>query len=422
MPFILKISKYFTQKNKTQPIHTNSHSFFNGLLNYFLGGCIGNIINEGQIRWKPDFNDISPYKLSDIIRKFNEHLRKIPNPLAYENLTIKTEDGCNLSAVEIKNSKNLNCRETIIIFQGRGVPFESNIDYAIKIAQSLDCNTISFNYRGVHKSTGKATKLDNLVLDGVAVVNTLLSRGIRPENIVLYGGCMGGNISTLVAEYFHKKQKKVYVFNDRGFSSFTQSALGIVKSTQKPKGHFMLSNILSVLLYPTFMFATVLSGWEKDITASFLSIPDEYKDYTVIRSSKANREKESRLDDGFIDYDSSLHIGLKKYRKFKKESIKKELAVLENCTTFEQRKKKESLEDELNSFKKHKFDGIPNPEKKTFLDYLNSKNLHNLPHCLELSKIQNRFDENMTGFKYFSDFVNKSKNNGTKATYYEIGS
>ena len=80
-------------------------------------------------------------------------------------------------------------------------------------------NILMFNYRNTGGSTGKPTSYKDLVIDGLAQIDYLLSQGVKPENITLYGHSLGGAVATEVAAHMHAQDKPAgRLFVDRSFT------------------------------------------------------------------------------------------------------------------------------------------------------------------------------------------------------------
>jgi pimeloyl-ACP methyl ester carboxylesterase len=226
-----------------------------------------------------------------------------------ERFLINTHDGASLDTFQIR-TKNSN--KYIIYFSGIGGVLDQFSYQMSEDAEVLKCNTIAFSYRGVGFSTGKATSFEDLVTDGIAQVQRLLDKNILPENIMLNGQSMGGSVATLVAKYFHDRGQRVYLYNDRSFSSFTNVAVGQIRTfcCCGPDEYFLLKCI-GWIFKPIIYGFLWLSKWEVDAAGAYQSIPDAYKKYTVIRSPRELRNSRNNCkDDSWIPHYASLHKGI----------------------------------------------------------------------------------------------------------------
>jgi hypothetical protein len=89
-----------------------------------------------------------------------------------------------------------------IFFQGRGEYYESRFrDMAVQ-AQETGASVLGFNPKGFNQSTGKIHGLSDLVDDGIAVIDYLLSKDVDPKKIILQGNSLGSGVQEMVNEYF----------------------------------------------------------------------------------------------------------------------------------------------------------------------------------------------------------------------------
>lgn len=71
--------------------------------------------------------------------------------------------------------------------------------YTASSVAKLDARTVLFtNYRGYGKSTGKANQ-EALYEDGLAVYEYALSKGARPERVVVMGRSLGSGVASMLA-------------------------------------------------------------------------------------------------------------------------------------------------------------------------------------------------------------------------------
>ena len=136
--------------------------------------------------------------------------------------------------------------------------------------------------------------------DGIAQVNRLLlEKKISPDNILLDGHSLGGSVAVMVAKHFHDKGIKVYVWNDRSFSSLARAAGGIVANvvTTLPESSLACSSYS--ILKPL--------GWQVDAANAYKKIPYTHKGYMVVDKASARGE-----GDAVISQKASLHEGVRK--------------------------------------------------------------------------------------------------------------
>jgi hypothetical protein len=287
------------------------------VMNYYFGAKIGRDILASLSPTKVS----RPEHLDNEIRKLNRSGR-----YAAHYLSVRTHDNAELKTLEIHNTF-LPDAKYVIELQGNFSLFEERIDDMKYLSKRFSCNVIGFNYRGVNGNRGIPTRKDHLVTDAIAQVQRLLDMGISPDKIYLKGFSLGGAVGVLTAKHFHDNGIKIKIFCDRAFSSITNYVIGQARSrkaghTETPegirKGKFLM---------PFVKFFLVGIKWEMNVARAYRSLPETHKDYTVIRSSKAERFKYGTMlkDDYSVTHYGSLHQGLKDARKAEKKILSKEL-------------------------------------------------------------------------------------------------
>ena len=111
--------------------------------------------------------------------------------LDFEDVYVKTEDGIRINGWFIPQS---NAKYTLLFFHGNG----GNIGTRLKkllMLRNATINIFIVDYRGFGKSEGKSSE-KGLYLDAKAAYNYLVdSRGIQPEQIILYGESLGAAVA-----------------------------------------------------------------------------------------------------------------------------------------------------------------------------------------------------------------------------------
>lgn len=181
----------------------------------------------------------------------------------------------------------------IIYFNGNGAFYECALEQSLKLAEESQANILVFNYRGVGASRGEVSQPEDLIQDGEACIQYLLSKGVREESILIYGHSLGGGVGTQVARI----HEKIGLVNDRSFASLSAAIHGITKSR-------FLANL------------AVSLGWELDSVQAFEKMAN--KKWIVWH----------KKDDVIPYHESSLYYALKEKIKalnpsFIKESVHK---------------------------------------------------------------------------------------------------
>lgn len=320
--------------------------------------------------------------------------------LKHEKHDIVTHDGTHLDTLEVNPDSQKDVepqyKKYIINFVGNGMSYEHIVDEMQEDAKALDSNIVGFNFRGVGTSTGRAKSKDDLVTDGIAQVQRLLDMGIKPENITLKGHSLGAGVASLVAKHFHDQEQPVNIFNGRSFSSITNFMVGQIRTGGETGHHETLGRkILGWIAKPFIKFAVSLAKWEMNAGDAFQSIPQEYKDYIVVRTRKTKRNVDV-IDDAVIPHYASIHAYLKDERRAQKDDIDdlirdtKSLAKHSDPRTKEGLQKAGSdLEKAREQFKERKMEAV---------SYVNG-------HNTSMESLNNRNGKNANTF--FQEFVQR---------------
>ncbi|MBA3816475.1 MAG: alpha/beta hydrolase [Parachlamydiaceae bacterium] len=161
-----------------------------------------------------DINEISQ------IHKNREIFLNDPTNQA-EQITIKTVDGIELDTIKIKNSHS---NKWIVYFGPNAECYEKIMEGLKEISEKTGANVYTGNYRGVMRSHGAIQSTNDMVLDGKAMVQKLLSEGIPEEDMLIHGHSIGGAVATEVASLY----PKVHHCSDRSFASLSHFLKGWV--------------------------------------------------------------------------------------------------------------------------------------------------------------------------------------------------
>lgn len=171
-------------------------------------------------------------------------------------------------------------------------------------AEKAQTTYITFNYRGVERSQGVIWTEKDMVNDAVAQAQRLLLMGVKPEKIAFEGECIGGAVATLAAAELYKQGHDVKLFNARSFRSSSRLALYKIL----PQDGASKLNPLNWLRYAAaglFLVIGVpllkLSHWNLNAAEAWDSIPEDAKDFMVIRSAKEGGQH-LNVDDSLIPH------------------------------------------------------------------------------------------------------------------------
>ena len=131
-----------------------------------------------------------------------------------------------------------------------------------------------FNYRGVADSKGVPSTPEQLISDGEACIQYLLSKGIKEENILIHGTSLGGAIGIYVASLY----EKIALINERSFGSLTAEAYAVIKKSnelalQEKRLDFPIAKLfVQYGLEPLAPRLFFISGWEMNALAAYEKI------------------------------------------------------------------------------------------------------------------------------------------------------
>lgn len=108
---------------------------------------------------------------------------------------------------------------TIIYFHGNGGNI-SNIDWVGQQLAKRGFDVLLFDYRGYGKSEGEVGSESGLYADGDAALAFVVSKGARPERVVLYGQSLG---TTIVADVASRQDVGAVIL-ESGLSSASSVA------------------------------------------------------------------------------------------------------------------------------------------------------------------------------------------------------
>lgn len=115
--------------------------------------------------------------------------------LAYEDVSIRTEDGETLNAWWLPAP---DARGAVLLFHGNAGNISHRIDYA-RMFRTLGYSTLLVDYRGYGKSTGSPSE-EGTYRDAVASWRWLTeSRGLGDRDIVVFGESLGGAVGCWLA-------------------------------------------------------------------------------------------------------------------------------------------------------------------------------------------------------------------------------
>lgn len=331
-----------------------------------------------------------------LLEKHNHQLQKSDNKedqnkaLDINRFYVKSSDTSELDTITLKAKRHKNPKRYVIYGWGRTGFYENHLEDLAADALNLHANIISFNYRGVGKSTGAPVTEDDLVQDYITQVERLLEQGVSPSDITCYGHSMGAAIATLAAAKLHATGIKVKLYNDRSFNTLLDSGVEMFLGNRSKHRHAIVrifattvvASVLAVaigfgaLTFPMAcaIYAACLSsffikpishfiepkianflksaqrwlmsylGWTMDAVTAYDSIEDQHKSVVVLHGPTDQSKTKSKLgilnikeynddpkyrEDRTVDYAQSIVKNSQKIKQ-KRRDLNEELANLEN--------------------------------------------------------------------------------------------
>lgn len=177
-----------------------------------------------------------------------------------ERVTIETADKVKLDTLVLENPtqkiKRPDEQKWIIFLNGNLGCYEGSFVELQSLRDHSQASIYTGNYRGVMYSEGMPTCAKDLQLDGEAMVQYLLNRGVAEKNILLFGWSMGGGVACAVAA----QHKEICLGVNRSYSSVTD----LVKHQQFLKMSPFLRSLSASLIH--------LLEWEYDNVENFQKV------------------------------------------------------------------------------------------------------------------------------------------------------
>ena len=116
--------------------------------------------------------------------------------VSVEKIKIKTKD--NIELLSWYHNKNINDYKTILFLHGNAGTLENRI-HKINHFKDMNINFLLVAWRGFSGNKGKPTE-KNLYEDARSAVQWLESKGIKKNNIIIYGESLGTGVATEIAQ------------------------------------------------------------------------------------------------------------------------------------------------------------------------------------------------------------------------------
>ena len=116
--------------------------------------------------------------------------------VSVEKIKIKTKD--NIELLSWYHNKNTNDYNTILFLHGNAGSLENRI-HKINHFKDMDINFLIIAWRGFSGNKGQPTE-QNLYEDADSAVQWLKSKGVKENNIIIYGESLGTGVATEIAQ------------------------------------------------------------------------------------------------------------------------------------------------------------------------------------------------------------------------------
>lgn len=157
---------------------------------------------------------------------------------------------------------------------------------------------------------------------GIKQVDSLLEKGVKPQNILLDGLCFAGACSSYVAKHFYDKGIILNLFSDRSFATTLKVTDNLMENKNLSNiNHIAVRFLANPLERGMIMYKGLETEAGKAFKEMYLNNPDRVN-YTVYRS--ANKD-----NDELVLYKNSIHMALKPHREILKKPLKKAIELIE---------------------------------------------------------------------------------------------
>lgn len=278
--------------------------------------CAGKIFSMDDLHFKgleSLDSKLHSYFYDELYKKYGKEAVDKPRPVQLDFFTLQTPDKAVLDSVEVttdsERKKPFSERKFIVACMARDQNYINWIKDFNYSANKIGCTVVGFNYRGVDYSKGMVWTQDNMINDAIAQVQRLIDLGVKPENIGLEGMSLGGAVATLAAARLHEDKIKVKLYNERSFRSSTRMLSGYILPAPNSNPwnpitwlRYIAAGLVYVLLTPVMW----LVGWHMDAASAWDKIPEEDKDFSVVRDKTASTRLLFQEDEVIHDSWASL--------------------------------------------------------------------------------------------------------------------
>ena len=116
--------------------------------------------------------------------------------VSIDKVKIKTDD--NIELLAWYHDKDIDNYKTILFLHGNAGSLENRI-HKINHFKEMEINFLIISWRGFSGNDGKPTE-EGLYKDARSAVKWLLNKGVKKENIVIYGESLGTGVATEISQ------------------------------------------------------------------------------------------------------------------------------------------------------------------------------------------------------------------------------
>lgn len=139
-------------------------------------------------------------------------------PSTVQKITLNLDPNYSVSGLKFSHP---DYDRYVIYFGGVSYLWQSYFDILHQLHVVLKSNVVAYNYRGCADAEEVDPTDDQILADGIILVEKLISEGIPPEKITFWGRSLGGGISICLAAALAKRGIVVDTINERSFRSLS---------------------------------------------------------------------------------------------------------------------------------------------------------------------------------------------------------
>ena len=128
---------------------------------------------------------------------FDDGSRSVPSAAGIETVSYRSTDGLTLQGRLMDRS---DAKEVVLFLHGNGIRAEWLDDWTRRLAEALDANVLTAEYRGFAAGDETLPSESGLIEDSFAARDFLCDRyKLQPDQIIVYGRSLGGGCASAVA-------------------------------------------------------------------------------------------------------------------------------------------------------------------------------------------------------------------------------